>query len=326
MTTKHDNEFILTCDAIKNICYIDNSEVASSGQPYDTPPTISNEGNGRWKIIFTCGRHKTESVANSFKSTVGNTKYAMVTASSGDNTPKELNFYFGLSLSLKLPNGSLLDTLPIYLGQGSSGSTNNWWLGARALVNTSKTYLLATQSGQIAWRAKVSMSNNSMSLSPESPNTPSSIELLDVWGEGRIVEGDIITGFDNALNLNKYTQKISNGPNKNQPIPQQVMVFDYDYPQFPVSDGAVQFVTLMGAPMTTVTAQEIVRVLNPNTGVVILYDLSASDIETFEKNKGKLVYKPNEVLGIPFNEITIPNPRIYGISGVTDKIEDHDEL
>lgn len=326
MTTKHDNEFILTSTAITKISFITNSVVASSGQPYDTPPTISDEGNGRWKIIFKCGRHKTGSVAESFKSTVGNTKYAMITASSGDKTPGELNFYFGLNLSLKLPNGGPLDTLPIYLGQGSSGSTNNWWLGAKALVNASDAYLLATQSGQVAWRAKVSMSNNSMSLSAETPTTPSSIELLDVWGEGRIVDGTTITGFDNALNLNKDTQKISNGPHRDQPIPQQVMVFDYNYPQFPVSDGAVKFVTLMGAPMTAVTAQEIVRVLNPDTGVVILYDLSPKDITVFETNMGKLVYKPTEGLKSPFNQITIPNPRIYGISGVTDDIEDHDEL
>jgi hypothetical protein len=89
------------------------------------------------------------------------------------------------------------------------------------------------------------MSNSSMSLSPKWPDTPSSFELLDVWVR--------------AASTN------------------------YDYPQFPVADGAVQFVTMMGAPMITVTAQEIVRVVNPKTGVVILYDPSSSAIRIFEK-------------------------------------------
>jgi len=326
MTTKHDNEFTVICSSITNISYIANSAVVSSGQPYDTPPVIQNKGNGEWKIIFKSGRHKTKSVSESFKSIVGNTPFAMITASSGDKTPEELNFFFGLNLSVKLPNGGALDTLPIYLGQGSNVSHNNWWLGARAFVNASDAYLLATQSGQVAWRAKVDMSNSSMSLSPKWPDTPSSFELLDVWGEGRINDNGFITGFDNSLNLNKNTQMISNGPKKDQPIPQQVMVFDYDNPQFPLADGSVEFVTMMGAPMVAVTAKEIVRVLNPKTGVVILYDLDSNSISIFEREKGKLIYKPNEKLKHPFNEISIPNPRIYGFPEVADDIEDHDEL
>jgi hypothetical protein len=326
MTTKHDNEFTLTCSSITNISYIADSAVVSSGQPYDTPPEIETKGDDEWKITFKSGRHKTKSVADSFKSIVGNTTYAMITASSGDKTPDELNFFFGLDLSIKLPNGGALDTLPIYLGQGSNAFHNDWWLGARALVNASDAYLLATQSGQVAWRAKVDMSNSSMSLSPKWPDTPSSFELLDVWGEGRIDDEGFITGFDNSLNLNKNTQMISNGPKKGQPIPQQVAVFNYDYPQFPLADGAVQFVTMMGALVVTVTAQEIVRVLNPKTGVVILYDPSSSDIRIFEENMGNLVYKPNDTLKSPFDEISIPNPRIYGFPGVTDDIVDHDEL
>lgn len=326
MTTKHDNEFTITCTDINNITYIGGSAVVSDGQPYDTPPEIQNKGNGKWKITFKSGRHKTKSVANSFKSTVGDTKYSMKTSSSGDKKPDELNFYFGLYLSINLPNGGILDNLPIYLGQGSNAFHNNWWLGGRAVANANGTWLLANQSGQFAWRGKVDMSNSSMSIKAAYPDTPSSFELLDVWGEGRIDDNGFITGFNNSLNLNKNTQMISNGSQKGQTIPQQVMVYDYNYPQFPITDGAVDFITMMGAPMVAVTAREIVRVLNPKKGVVILYDPSQSDIQTFEANMGNLVYKPDDVLQAPFNEISIPNPRIYGFPGVEDDIVDHDEL
>jgi hypothetical protein len=45
-----------------------------------------------------------------------------------------------------------------------------------------------------------------------------------------------------------------------------------------------------------------------------------------QQNKGDLVFKPNEVLEAPFDEISIPNAMVYGVRGVVDKIADHDEL
>ncbi|MDP9520071.1 hypothetical protein [Pseudomonas putida] len=42
------------------------------------------------------------------------------------------------------------------------------------------------------------------------------LQILDVWGEGRIVQRvngrHLVTGFTNAYNLNKAGQLISNGP------------------------------------------------------------------------------------------------------------------
>ncbi len=332
---KHDNTFTLTCKDIVNIEYQPDSACVSSGQPFDVPPSISNNGSGQWTIIFKAGRKKTSKVADSFTSVAGGSQYTLVVNSS-NKTPDELNFYFGLNVTVSLPSGGRLDNIIIYLGQGSEGLTNNWWLGSVNLINfNGKAVLLGTQSAsetdppqpsQIAWRATAKMSTSDCSLSALSPTVPTPIELLDVWGEGRIVDGTTVSGFNNSLNLNLEAKLISNGPQKDQPIPQQVPVFDFDFPYFPIPDGSVAFVTLMGAPIVPATAKEIVRVLNPKKGVVILYDPNPGDIAVWDDYKGDLIFKPDEKLEVPFSEITFPNPKVYGFPGIVDKIDDHDEL
>jgi len=147
------------------------------------------------------------------------------------------------------------------------------------------------------------------------------IDLLDVWGEGRIDDRGLITGFVQAYNLNKSTQKISNGVDKGKDIPRLVPVYDYDYPVFPVKDDVVRYITLMGAPITEQTAQEMYRVLNKNNGVVMLYDPDDTHRKTFEDHKGNLVYKRNDPLNKPFNQITISPVYIYGFPNVTDRDE-----
>jgi GH18 family chitinase len=137
------------------------------------------------------------------------------------------------------------------------------------------------------------------------------IDLLDVWGEGRIDDRGLITGFVKAYNLNKSTQKISNGPDKGKNIPHLVPVYDYDYPVFPIRDGMVRYITLMGAPITEQTAQEMYRVLNKDRGWVMLYDPDETHRKTFEKHKGNLVDRDKPPLD-EFTEITISPVYIYG--------------
>ena len=148
------------------------------------------------------------------------------------------------------------------------------------------------------------------------------IELLDVWGEGRIVTSDgMITGFLQAKNLNEWNQKISNGPNEKFDIPNLIPVDNYENPKFPIGDGLVSYITLMGAPITKGTAQEMYRVLDKKCGVVMLYNPSEEHITIFEENKGKLIYKPKDPLNHPFDQPTIRPVRIYGFPEVNDKDE-----
>lgn len=149
-----------------------------------------------------------------------------------------------------------------------------------------------------------------------------SVPLLDVWGEGRIVDVDMVTGFEDALNLNNISQQVSNGANSYGAILRMVPINDYNAPKFPISDGLVSYITLMGAPITTDTAKEMYRVLNKNTGVVILYNPAEQDKAIFEANMGALIYKPDDPLNAPFNQINMSPEYIYGFPGVND----HDEL
>ena len=158
-------------------------------------------------------------------------------------------------------------------------------------------------------------------------------DLLDVWGEGRIIDNRMITGFGDAYNLNKVTQKVSNGPNKGKDIPNLVPVYDYDNPVFPIGDDLVNYITLMGAPITEGTAREMYRVLNKQKGVIILYgleDTKSTDkgyIDNFEKYKGKLEYKPNKSLDPRFNQITLKFARIYEFPKVSaNKVSANNEL
>ena len=139
------------------------------------------------------------------------------------------------------------------------------------------------------------------------------ISILDVWGEGRIVTNErIVTGFNGAANINYWKQKISNGPDKGKDIPNLFPVYEYDNPVFPVNDDSVSYITLMGAPITVGTVKEMIRVLRKGSGVIMLYDPSTTDRNTFEQNMGNLIYKPNDLLNSPFDQPTIRPVYIYG--------------
>ncbi|TDF86719.1 hypothetical protein [Pseudomonas sp. H9] len=144
-------------------------------------------------------------------------------------------------------------------------------------------------------------------------------QILDVWGEGRIVDATnnpaVTTGFTHAYNLNKVGQHISNGPHTGQPIPHLLPVTEYENPVFPVDDRSVPHITLMGAPITTGTAKEMCRVLTL-PGTIYLYDPNEFDRRTFEavsSEQGITLrgrFKPSE-LEPPFNEISLQAVYVY---------------
>lgn len=149
------------------------------------------------------------------------------------------------------------------------------------------------------------------------------IPHLDVWGEGRInlEQENLVTGFEEVYNLNlknrEREQKVSNGPNRGKSIPNLVPVEDYENPVFPLLDGSVLVVTLMGAPISKGTAREILRVLNKAEGKVILYGPDPKAIKNFEdvvtKSGEKLTRLEDEVLRPPFDEISdLGDVYVYG--------------
>lgn len=107
-----------------------------------------------------------------------------------------------------------------------------------------------------------------------------SVRIIDYWGEGRINDTDIITGFTESYNINHQYQVVSNGADKGTRIPNRIPVKDYeslDTNNYIKNDFA-DYVTVMGAPITKSCADDIVRILNKDNGVVILYGLDGNNL------------------------------------------------
>ena len=110
--------------------------MVTAGQPSNPPPTITSNpspsGNS-YTIEFDAGREASSAVADSYNALCGGQGHEWCTASATDSPPSELNFYFGLTLQLVSEEGGGPAT--VYLGQGSSGLVNNWWIGGEYVDN-----------------------------------------------------------------------------------------------------------------------------------------------------------------------------------------------
>ncbi|MGI2904444.1 hypothetical protein [Tolypothrix sp. VBCCA 56010] len=180
------------------------------------------------------------------------------------------------------------------------------------------------------------------------------IDLLDVWGEGRIITSDNqISGFHNTYLISKFDQRLSNesvrGPMiaKKDTLLSEIIdpeyflaVREYENKQdlpfsLPIKDGIVSNVTVMGSPIKPEVAKEILRVLNKDNGRVILYNPDKKDKENFDNaykslNLKLIEKKVNSVKEEMYNE---PKPdKVYRpIIGYTFQKDDkffpeHDEL
>ncbi len=228
----------------------------------------------------------------------------------------------------------------VHLSTGSAFSSNTWkvpnaWGGAGfswvgdfngdgysdiTSADGCNIYMHLAIGSRFANETWYATANDNFSTMPPY-KTLKSITLLDVWGEGRLDCEGSVTGFAEAYNINKlYIPSNCN----HDSIPNLIHVSSYENPKFDLPNDCVRYITIMGAPLTAATAQEMYRVLNKKIGVVILYDMSDKFIKVFEQNKGYLVYKPDDPLNAPFNQIKTGDGsyRIYGFPGVPD----HDEL
>lgn len=107
------------------------------------------------------------------------------------------------------------------------------------------------------------------------------VKILDFWGEGRIIERGLITGFPNSYNVNHQHQQVTNGPNMGKPIPNRIPTVDYNTVSIAsfVADNTFQYVTLMGAPLIPAVAQEMYRVVRKDElARIILYGTGKAHI------------------------------------------------
>lgn len=126
------NEFKLTCGDIISMSYLEGSFQITDGEEADPPPSFKHDGD-TWTLEIDADRKKSSGVADSFNRTVGGWLHEYTNAG-GDKQPKELNFFFGVNATFAIDGQNI--TMVIYLGQGHSGTSNNWWFGANSLLNT----------------------------------------------------------------------------------------------------------------------------------------------------------------------------------------------
>lgn len=136
--------------------------------------------------------------------------------------------------------------------------------------------------------------------------------ILDFWGEGRIDDGDLTTGFPNAYNVNHQFQLVSNGADRGKKIPNRIPTTDYESVSVAkyVPDASFDIITLMGAPIINTTATEIGRIISRNAdSLVVIYGVSESDpqIKFLEESLDhkNLVLSPLYTLKHPLNQINM---------------------
>jgi hypothetical protein len=117
--TQHDNYLFLDPYFFNpTITYSEITHSISSGQPWGGVTTSYN--SGIFEFDVKAGRHKTSGVADWFKS---NCSKATGTMDPGMAWPDDLNFAYTGTITI---DGNSYD---ITIGQGSSMSGNNWWIG-----------------------------------------------------------------------------------------------------------------------------------------------------------------------------------------------------
>ncbi|SFB73044.1 hypothetical protein [Collimonas sp. OK412] len=138
-----------------------------------------------------------------------------------------------------------------------------------------------------------------------------SIPIVDYYGEGYIkTDGNQITGFKGAYNVNWQYQCVSNGPDRGKKIPNRIPVNAYNEEKTAayIRNNSCDAVTIMNAPITDNAAIDMTRIVN-NIGKIIAYDYSKNDpqAELLAKHatKRKFIFDPTYALTSPFNKIVI---------------------
>jgi hypothetical protein len=124
------NSVTITGSMITGMAYIDGSFDITQGQAGAPPPDFAQSGS-EWTITILANRQNNPDVANSFNSVSGGSGHQFA-GHAYAHQPTDLNFYFGVNMMIQTNNGQV--TIPVYLGQGSVASRNNWWFGSQNLT------------------------------------------------------------------------------------------------------------------------------------------------------------------------------------------------
>jgi hypothetical protein len=158
------NSVTLTSSLIQNVVYVDNSLVITTGEVYTEPGTVTQDGT-TWTIEVEADRKGSAEVATSFNNQVGGASHEYAPDGGGTgHTPNELNFYFAVTITFRIGSGSYNTT--VYLAQGNKGLSNNWWIGANAVVNVGTPSMVVLNNNTIMQILKLSGGNSSFEFTP----------------------------------------------------------------------------------------------------------------------------------------------------------------
>lgn len=109
-----------------------NEHSISTGQPWDNSINVTMISLEKWKMAVQAGRHKTEEVANWFKTKIKGG--AALGCKTQALLPDALNFAFSCTLYIKLNTRQTTKFSNLIIAQGNNGN-NNWWIGSANLHN-----------------------------------------------------------------------------------------------------------------------------------------------------------------------------------------------
>lgn len=124
--TVRDNYVYFENGSVKDFQWHQVSHKITDGQPYDSISSGVSDGNG--VIHIRAGRSGSEEVADWFNSKIG--KAISTRDSSPLGRPDELNFATWGYMNIWDNKGRLAQCHGIVIGQGHTGTYNNWWFGS----------------------------------------------------------------------------------------------------------------------------------------------------------------------------------------------------
>ncbi len=156
------NDFELINAQITGITYIENSFVITQGEEFALPPTFGRQGS-TWTMTVLADRKGSPQVAQAFDSKAGGPQHEFAD-SFVDQSPEELNFFFGAVVTFEVAGSSI--PLTLYFGQGHRGLRNNWWIGGSAVQSADKESVLVVGGGPNPIVYRIDAGISTMTLVP----------------------------------------------------------------------------------------------------------------------------------------------------------------
>jgi hypothetical protein len=150
------NSVTITGSMISNIAFVTGSVVVTPGQSASTTVSVGQDGS-EWTLVLLANREGSSTVANEFNAACGGSQHEYCPTASFDTSPGALNFFFGVTITVNVPNVGQVQLPELYLAQGHVGFNNNWWIGGNAINTTQNVSdLVVVYNNQVVMQIQLS--------------------------------------------------------------------------------------------------------------------------------------------------------------------------